>query len=367
MKKTLSIMLAVFMLLAIAAGCAKEPPVTSPDPDPVVTEPAETTEPTPEEPTPVDPASIVANLTLYTSEPEELATEMIADFNEIYPNVKIEIFRSGTGNVTAKIDTELETGSTEANIIWFADIGYVKGMDDKGLIYHYSPEAAANFSPEYAYNDGMGHEVRLIYNVLAYNTTVIGEADAPKDWNDVTGPAFKSKFAMANPNYSGGAFTALVVHVQHEDKVGWTFYENASANDCKYEQSNGNLQTKVSNGEYGAVAIVDFMARNAKAEGSPVEVVYPASGAVLIPTPLAIVNNIPEDQIDGAKAFVDYMFTEQAQKLFIAQGYIPVMPEAGVPEGAPSAADVVTMPFDLDYYVANSSEIRSTYVEKFGE
>ena len=367
MKKIVSLIIACLLLGAISIGCAATPPAPSPA-VPAPSLPVNSIPPDPvQEPAQKDPAGIAASLTLYTSEPEELVAEMIADFNSIYPNVAIEIFRSGTGNVTAKIDTELSTGSTEANIIWFADIGYIQGLDDQGLIYHYSPEAAANFSPEYAYNEGMGHEVRLIYNVLAYNTAAVAEADAPKDWNDVTGAMFKSKFALANPNYSGGAFTALVVHVQNESKAGWSFYENATANDCKYEQSNGNLQTKVASGEYAAVAIVDFMARNAKAEGSPVEVVYPSSGAILIPTPVAIVNNIPEGELEGAKAFIDYLFTEQAQKLFIAQGYIPVMPEAGVPIGAPTAEEIVTMPFDLAYYVANSSTIRNTYVEKFGE
>ena len=303
-------------------------------------------------------------MTMYTSEPEDLAAEMIADFNKTYPNVRIELFRSGTGVVISKIAAELETGSTEANLLWFADIGYVNQLDEKGLILHYSPEAARQINPEYAYNNGMGHEVRLIYNVIAYNTVRV--RTPPKDWMDLTGAAFRSRVGMANPNYSGGAFTALVVHVQNENTVGWNFYDRMFANDVKNEQANGTLQTKVSSGEYDAVLIVDFMAMNAKRAGSPVDVVWPASGAVLIPTPVSIVNNLSSAQERAAKAFVDHMFKPASQELFVKQGYIPVVQGLPGPTGAPAADQIKTMPFDLNFYLRESANIRSTYTSKFG-
>ena len=311
-----------------------------------------------------DPKALTAKLTMYTSEPEDLAQEMIADFNKTYPNVKIELFRSGTGVVTSKIAAELETGKTEANILWFADIGYIKQLDDKGLILHYTPEGAKQIKSEYAYNNGMGHEVRLIYNVIAYNTTKVKVP--PKDWTDLTGPSFRSKVGMANPNYSGGAFTALVVHIQNSDKVGWNFYDGMKANDVKMEQANGTLQTKVSSGEYDAVLIVDFMAMNAKRSGSPVEVVWPASGAVLVPTPVSLVNNLSPDQEKAAKAFLDHMFKQSSQELFSRQGYIPVVPGMPLPAGSPAADQIKTMPFDLNYYLKESSNIRNTFESKFG-
>jgi iron(III) transport system substrate-binding protein len=312
------------------------------------------------------PASLSATLTLYTSEPEDLAAEMVADFNKTYPGVTIEIFRSGTGNVISKIDAELATGSTEANILWFADIGYITRLDDRGLILHYSPAAAGKIKPEYAYNNGMAHEVRLIYNVIAYNTRQIS-SNPPKDWRDLTAPVYRSRVGMANPNYSGGAFTALVAHVKNEDAVGWKFYEDMLKNDVKGEQSNGTLQTKVSSGEYAAVLIVDFMAMNAKRAGSPVELVWPASGAVLIPTPVSLVKNLTPEQEEAAKLFIDHMFKVSSQELFSKQGYIPVMPDAPLPEGSPAADQIKTMPFDLKYYLEESAGIRKTYEEKFGK
>ena len=95
------------------------------------------------------------------------------------------------------------------------------------------------------------------------------------------------------------------------------------------------------------------------------EVVYPESGAVLVPTPMALMNNIPEESVAAAKAFSDWCLTDEAQKLFVAQGYIPVTDTAG-PEGAPAASEIAVLPFDLNYYVENSTAIREEYTQRFG-
>ena len=306
---------------------------------------------------------ISADIMLYTSEPEELVSDMIARFNETYPNVNIELFRAGTGEVTAKMDAEMAAGGTEANMIWFADIGYMKDLDDQGLIMHYTSKNADKIDDSFIYNDGMGTEVRLIYNVIAYNTAEV--QDPPKDWKDVTSEEYRGYFGMADPNISGGAFTALVTHVQNSDLVGWDWYDAIYANDCKYETSNGNLQAKVATGEYKAAELVDFMARQAKAEGSPVDICYPESGSVLVPTPIAILNTLPEESVEGAKAFIDWCLSDEGQAMFVEQQYIPVNSEVASPEGAPAAADIATMPFDLNYFVENSAGIRVEYTNRY--
>jgi ABC-type Fe3+ transport system substrate-binding protein len=61
------------------------------------------------------------------------------------------------------------------------------------------------------------------------------------------------------------------------------------------------------------------------------------------------------------------MFKSASQELFSKQGYIPVMPGAPLPAGAPAADQIKTMPFDLDYYLRESANIRSTYEQKFGK
>ncbi len=342
MKKNFKLFITIILIPILLIGCSNN---SSDNPDP-------------------SDSDLSGHLVIYTSESQDLATEIIEEFVSLHPKVTYELFRSGTGDVITRLDTELQTGSTPANIIWMADIGYVYGLEQRDLIHHYSPENAADVDDAYKYGDGMAHEIRLIYNVLAYNTTRVTEP--PTDWYDVAQSRFESVFAMANPNYSGGAFTNLVVHIQNSDLVGWDFYDAIRDNDVKYEQSNGNLQTKVSSGEYSVVAIVDFMARNATNEGSPVETIWPESGAVLVPTPIALLNTLDDSNREAAEAFVNFTMSLEAQAFFVDQGYIPVRKEAGSPEGAPSLSEIKVLPFDLDFYIENSSNIRTEYEARYG-
>ncbi|MCI8565262.1 MAG: ABC transporter substrate-binding protein [Lachnospiraceae bacterium] len=307
---------------------------------------------------------ITGNLVLYTSEPQDLVSEMIADFEDKYPGVHVDLYRSGTGDVKTKLTTELEAGGTDACIVWFADLGYMYDLDDQGLILHYSPASVANVPDDYKYNDGMGHEVRAIYSVLAYNTTKI--STPPADWNDVTTADYTGSLALANPSYSGGAMTTLAVHIQNESQVGWNWYQALADNDVKMEQSNGTLLTKVSSGEYNGVVVVDYLPRNAKNDGSPVDYVYPASGSVLIPTPICLLSSMPEESVEAAKAFVDYMYEIETQKLFVEQGYVPIISEAAEGSDVPTIDDIKVLPMDVEYMRTNSSDLLAKFSEMFG-
>ncbi len=334
MKRILSLVLCLMMVLSLAACGGKEEPV---------------------------------KLVIYTSEPQDLVTDMLEDF-KAKTGIDYELFRSGTGDVKTKISGELEADNkTLANIVWFADLAYMYQLDEQGLLYHYTPDAAKDLPDAYKYNDGMGHEVRAIYTVLAYNTLNIDEANAPKDWMDVTKEAFKSKVALANPAYSGGAMTALSAHIENPDLVGWDWYNALAANDAKMETSNGTLSTKVASGEYNAVVIVDYLPRNAMTEGSPVDYVYPASGSVLVNTPLCIVNSEDAEVIEAAKTFVNYMFEVDTQKLFVEQGYVPMNSAAAEGTNVPTYDQIKVLPATVDFMQENTSDMQAKFLDIFGE
>lgn len=347
MKRALSLALVLVLMLTLVGcggsgnGGAKEPEA-----------PAEQPQEQPKE---------NVKITLYTSESQDLVNEMINDFKSKNPGIDVDIFRSGTGQVISKMDAEMEVGDTEADVIWFADIDYFRSLASKGLLEEYGSPEAEKLSERFVYEGGKYYEVRQIFNVLAYNTTKV--KDAPKTWGDLTKSDLKSKAAIANPNYSGAAFITLATLVQN-DTVGWKFYEDLKANDVKFEQSNGNLITKLSSGEYWAVSVVDFMVRNAKNSGSPVETVWPTDGAVLIPTPVGIMSTSKEKE--AAQKLVDYLLSMDGQKFFIKQGYIPVKGDAGAPEGAPNLSDIEVFPLDMDFISANRTAIRDQYAKLFG-
>jgi iron(III) transport system substrate-binding protein len=320
-------------------------------------------------------------ITLYTSESEQQVNEMVADFNRFYPDVNVEIFRAGTGEVIAKLQAEMEAGQILADLIWFADIDFFTTLAERGMLTPYIPLGAENIADEFTYMDGAFHEVRLIFNVVAFNTTLVEEP--PTAWADMIDPIYRNRVTMPSALVSGAAFNQFATFVNNPN-FGLEFYEALNANGIVVERANGAVAEKIAAGEYAIGQLVDFMARNAARQGSPVGYVYPEEGAMLVPTPIGILANT--DNLTAAQAFLDYLYTEDAQKLFAQQSYIPVLPSAGLPEGMPASilerlemeatpeADAVTSVLpgvtiirpDLDYIRANRQELRAKFEELFG-
>src|SRR5437867_3558984 len=55
-------------------------------------------------------ATIEGDLSFYTSQPDEDAQKLVDTFNEMYPDVNVEIFRSGTEEVVSKLLAENQAG-----------------------------------------------------------------------------------------------------------------------------------------------------------------------------------------------------------------------------------------------------------------
>jgi iron(III) transport system substrate-binding protein len=60
-------------------------------------------------------------IVLYTSEPQENADETVAAFNEHYPEIAVQVFRSGTGELLTKIEAEESAGGVQADVLLAAD------------------------------------------------------------------------------------------------------------------------------------------------------------------------------------------------------------------------------------------------------
>ncbi len=345
--KKLNLILIIVALAAALTACA---PKATPEPTAV---------PVVEEKPVKEPAT--GSINLYTSEPEDKINEMVADFNKLYPNVTVNVFRSGSGEVIAKIQAEKQAGKIQADIIWFADIDFFNNLAEEDLMMVYRPEGSDVVEGIYHYNGDRYQEVRLIFNVVAYNTTAI--TTPPTSWKDLLKSEYAGKVGMPSALYSGAAFNQVGT-LFNMAEFGIKFYEDLNANKVIVERGNGAVQTKLASGEFIIGQIVDFMARDVKNAGSPVDHVWPAEGALLVPTPIGIINGTANP--GGAKAFMDYMYTESAQNLFVKQGYISILKGIAPPKGAPDMSKFKVLMPDLTYISANRDKIRSEFERLFG-
>ena len=149
---------------------------------------------------------------------------------------------------------------------------------------------------------------------------------------------------MPSPLYSGAAAIMLGTMTERPD-LGWSYFEKLKAADAVAVRGNGAVVTAVANGEKTYGVLVDFMAFNAKAKGSPIDFIFPAEGNPAVTEPVAILKTSQNQA--AARAFVDFILSDEGQKLAVAMGYIPARASVGMPSWYPAGAKIKLMPTDI--------------------
>lgn len=302
------------------------------------------------------------SLVLYTSQPEDDVQKLIAGFNEEYPEIKVDVFRTGTEEIISKVLAEDLAGGTLNDVMLVADATSLAGLKSEDMLMSYeSPELEGIDSAYYDTEDFMYTGTKIMTSGIIYNTNNVTEA--PTSWFDLTEAELKGETIMPTPLYSGSAAYNLSV-IKRTEGFGIEFYEALKANDIKVDKGNGAIQTAVVEGEKSAGIIVDFMAIRSKLDGAPVDFVYPEEGSLVVTEPVAIMNNAKN--IENAKLFIDFILSVKGQELTAEIGYTPIKEGVAAPEGFRSAAEITNVTIDIETLIEVKEDDKAEFTSIFG-
>lgn len=302
----------------------------------------------------LDPATI----TVYTSEPQEKIDAIVADFNVAQPDVTVEVFRAGTGDLTARIEAERTTGDVQADILLAADSATFETYKAEDLLLAYSPADVDSLNQDVVDPDGFYVGTRIIPTVIAYNTAAIDSP--PTSWADLTDSEYAGKITMPNPDVSGAAAYNAAVWLDNAD-LGDEWLVDLAANKPVIADSNGPVSQAVAAGTQPVGVVVDYLVRELKAAGSPIDVAYPTEGVPYVSQPVGIFASTDEQA--ASEAFVDYLVSAEGQELAVEQSYLPVRNDVGTPDGAPAMDEIEILTPDLDVI----NDTKAAAVARFNE
>ena len=156
----------------------------------------------------------------------------------------------------------------------------------------------------------------------------------PASWKDLLKPEAKGQVAMPSPLTSGAA-TIHMATLTNDEALGWDYYEGLAGQGTLPEGGNGGVYKAVAGGEKLYGMVVDFLPIRGEADGAPVEFVFPSEGVSAVTEPVAILSSARNPE--AAKAFVDFLLSEDGQRLAAEQGYLPAHPDVGAAAGLPAA------------------------------
>jgi len=280
-------------------------------------------------------------ITLYTSVPQDIVDRLQTDYKAKFPASTLEVFRAGSSEVEAKMAAEKKAGAIQADVVWVAEPSTYEDFKTQDILLKFTPAEAAALPAEMKDKDGYYYAGRLINMVVAYNAKANPK---PASWKDLLSSAYKGKIGFPTP-VSSGAAEAAVRTLADTPGFGWDYFKQFRANGGKQIKNNSAVQEQLSTGELLAGALLDFMMRDAKAKGSPVDYAWPAEGAVFIPSPIAVIKTSKNPET--AKAFIDYLLSKDGQASMVKLGnFIPVRADVPGPVGTPSLAQIKRLATD---------------------
>lgn len=234
-------------------------------------------------------------------------------FREKYPGVEINVARSTAQVAFNRLSQDLRAGIAQCDVFSTTDVGHYSFLKGEDLLMQYVPENADKVysvfreahDPDGYYHITSGGKV-----LLTYNTEMVSEDEAPKNWTDLLDPKWKDQVSVGHPAYSGYVGTWVVLM---EKLYGWEYFEKLEQNNPQIGRSINDTVTMLNARERAVAAGPEATTLRSASRGNPLAVVYPEDGALLMITPSAIMANT--ENPNAAKLFMEFLLGPENAKV----------------------------------------------------
>jgi iron(III) transport system substrate-binding protein len=279
-------------------------------------------------------ASNTSQLTLYTSVTQNTVTAVVNGFAKADPGVKVSVFRATTGQLNARIAADQHSGGLRADVIWATDPLSMESYAQQNLFRPWPVPGLAGVPAADKTTYFWG--TRELYLVIVAHK---GLTPLPRNWADLTSPAYQGKVALPDPAAAGSAFAALG-YFATAPGFGLGFYRALKANGAVQVATIPEVVTDVAEGRYQLGITLDSEVRSAIAEGSPVVMDWPADGAISLYSPIAETVAATGGADAAARAFLSYVLSPAGQATIGKTGWQPVLPGIAGPPRPAGATEV---------------------------
>ncbi|MEK6665211.1 MAG: extracellular solute-binding protein [candidate division NC10 bacterium] len=180
---------------------------------------------------------------------------------------------------------------------------------------------------------------------LVYHPKVLKRLGVPdlKDWEDVLNPKLKGNVAQCAPTRSSSSHATYEIILQEKgDAKGWEWLQRLAANSGIFTARSRDVPSVVAKGEFAVgFAVPSYMAFEEKLAGFDIKFVAPKN-AFVTPEPMGILAGAKHPK--AARAFVEFLLTEQGQRVFMERGLFPITPKYKV-QGPPGSTAELAVEF----------------------
>ena len=253
-------------------------------------------------------------LTWYTSMAIDTSKPLLDAFLAEYPFIKAELARLGEEQLLNRILSEARAGKVLFDVVSSSGIQLL--AEKKFLAPYASPEAQA-YAPELK---DAGHRWTAVYNnnlVVMYNTRMLAERDAPRDYPDLLDPKWKGKMLMDSTDYD---WYGTLMQAWGKE-AGQRYFQRLAQQQPAWRRGHGLVAQLVAAGEVPIGWAYSFRVERMKMEKAPVE--WITSFNPIVTTVSGMGLSAKATAPNASKLFIDFVLSKKAQEMIREMRRIP--------------------------------------------
>ena len=266
----------------------------------------------------VEGAKKEGKLIWYTSTNVTESKPLLDDFEKQYPFIKGEIFRASGEKTLNRIITEARAGRSEFDIVTISEVDAL--IEAKLLTPYRSPEAKS-FIPDFKDPNGYWTAIYINYASIGYNSKMLSEKEAPKQWEDLLEPKWKGKFAIDQEQYPW--FGTL--HKGWGRERAQKYMRALAKQDIQWRKGHTLIAQLMAAGEFPLGVIYAHRVEEMKQRGAPVEWVNTVNPIVVTVNAAGL--SVKPQHPNAAKLFYDFVLSKPAQQRLRTLRRIPARPD----------------------------------------
>jgi iron(III) transport system substrate-binding protein len=306
-------------------------------------------------------------ITVYTALEDDQIEGYLKVFNEAYPNIKVNTVRDSTGVITARFLAEKD--NPQADVVWGLAATSLLVADKEGMLEPYAPAGLERIEAKFRDPNNPPHWVGndVWMSAFCVNTVEMEKLKLtiPTSWEDLLKPEYKGHLVMPNPNSSGTGFLSVsaILQMMGEEK-GWAYLDKLHENIGQYTHSGSKPCKMAGAGEYAIGISFDYRALTQKADGEPIEAVFPKEGSGWDMEANALVKKATINP--AAKTFLDWAISDSAMKEYAQSFSITgAKTDVPVPAGFPGDPQAQLIKNDFVWAAANRDAILAEWLKRY--
>lgn len=230
------------------------------------------------------------------------------------------------GSSAAMAALEAEQANPQADLAYYSGaIGFQ--ATQKGLHQPYKPKGFEKIPDGLKDPEGKWWTVHTGAIAILVNTSALGGKPVPKSFADLLKPEYKGMVSYDDPTWGGTGFTFVyginaLLGGKADLKAGFDYLKKLDANILSYPRE--NIYNDLLRGEVPIWINADGNGLKAKwVDKAPIETVIAKEGTIAMPLVIGMAKGAPHPE--EAKKYLDWLLSDEAQRLFAESFFKPVM------------------------------------------